>query len=170
MNINKEEVWKTVPNYDNYMMSSRGRVKSLNFNRSGKERLLKQSLAKTGYLVFNLCKEGKRKTFQVHVLVVMTFLGHISCGHKLVVDHIDGNRLNNNLSNLQVITNRENCTKDKKGGSSKYVGVYWSKAYNKWQAQISINGKSKRLGRFTNELDASEAYQKKLKEVKAISS
>ena len=158
----KEEVWKTMPGYDKYMISDRGEVKSLKFN---KERLLKQASGNSRYLRVVLWKEGKQKSFRVHVLVVMAFLGHVPCGMRLIVDHIDGNKMNNNLSNLQLITQRENASKDRRGGSSKYVGVYWSKHSKKWAAQISINGKSKRIGHFTNELEAHNAYQNKLKEI-----
>jgi hypothetical protein len=49
------------------------------------------------------------------------------------------------------------------GFSSNYKGVNWDKYNNKWRADIRINGKSKNLGRFTCELEASEAYQKILK-------
>lgn len=159
----KEEVWKEVPNYENYMVSNRGRVKSLNFNRTGVERLLKQNIVKE-YLVTTLFKEGRAKPFYTHQLVAMVFLNHIPCGHRLVVDHIDGNRLNNNLSNLQVITNRENTSKDQRGGSSQYVGVCWSKQSEKWKVQIRIEGKQKHLGYFEDEVSASEAYQKALTE------
>ena len=153
----KEEVWKEVPGYENYMASSRGRMKSIKFN---KERLLKQALMKNGYLKVNLCKEGKQKNFKVHVLVAMAFLGHTPCGHKIVVDHVDGNRLNNNLNNLRLVTQRENLSRQ--GGSSEHTGVNWCKHVKKWRAYIYTDGKLKHLGYFTNEVEASEAYQKAL--------
>ena len=170
MNKIKEEVWKEVPGYEGrYQVSNRGEIKSLDRKNSRgtrlKERLLKQNPAGGGYLRVNLCKESKVKGFQVHQLVAMAFLNHIPCGYKLVVDHIDGNKLNNHLDNLQVITNRENTSKDRRGGSSRYVGVCFRKDTKKWKAQIQINGKIKNLGSFTNELEAGEAYQNKLKEI-----
>ena len=157
----KEEVWKTVPGYDKYMVSDRGEVKSLKFN---KEKILKQSSGSSSYLRVVLWKEDKGKTFRVHQLVAMTFLGHIS-SRKMVVDHIDNDSLNNHLCNLQVITSRENTSKDRRGGSSEHIGVYWNKKAKKWEAQIQINGKLKRLGHFEDEVLASDAYQKKLKEI-----
>ena len=66
---------------------------------------------------------------------------------------------------MQVITQRENSSKDKKGGSSKYVGVTFNKLNNTWKSQINIDGKIKYLGDFKNEIDASKAYQNKLKEI-----
>ena len=154
----KEEVWKEVPGYENYMASSRGRMKSIKFN---KERLLKQALMKNGYLKVNLCKEGKQKNFKVHVLVAMAFLGHTPCGHKIVVDHYpDKTRTNNNLNNLRLVTQRENLSRQ--GGSSEHTGVNWCKHVKKWRAYIYTDGKLKHLGYFTNEVEASEAYQKAL--------
>ena len=156
-----KEIWKEVPNYEDYMVSSRGRAKSLKF---GKERLLKQSLVNNSYLKVTLSKEGNKKQFYIHVLVAIAFLGHVPDGHKLVVDHYpDKTKTNNNLSNLRLVTNRGNLSR--RGGSSNYVGVSWFKRDSKWKSQIRINGKIKYLGLFTNELEAHEAYQKKLKEI-----
>ena len=163
MTKEKEEVWRELPGYSNYMVSDRGNVKSLD-RRGWKGRVLKQMI-NSKYKRVGLSKDGIERGFHVHQLVAMSFLGHTSGGYELVVDHIDGNKMNNNLINLQVITNRENCTKDKKGGSSQYIGVSWHKRRSKWIARISINRKSKFLGYFTNEIDASNAYQKKLKEI-----
>tara|TARA_R110002074_G_C12140162_1_gene629054 strand:+ start:11 stop:490 length:480 start_codon:yes stop_codon:yes gene_type:complete len=157
-----KEIWKSVPNYDNYMVSSRGRVKSMKF---GKERMMKQSLNIYGYFHVCLSKEGKSKTITVHKVVAIAFLNHTPCGHKLVVDHRNNDKTNNNLNNLQLVSQRENTSKDKKGGSSKYVGVWWYKALNKWHARIRINGKQKHLGYFTDEVEAHNAYQNALKEI-----
>ena len=85
------------------------------------------------------------------------------------MDHIDNNRLNNDLENLRWITysgNNRNIIK--KNGSSKYRGVCWDKINKKWKAQISIDGKVKHLGIFTNEEEASEIYEKKYNEVMSI--
>ena len=59
---------------------------------------------------------------------------------------------------------RENTVKDIKGGTSKYTGVCWNKRQGKWQGAISLYGKAKHLGYFTEELKAANAYQKALKE------
>ena len=99
----------------------------------------------------------------VSQLIAIAFLNHKPCGNKMVVDHIDTNKLNNKLYNLQVITNRENTSKDRKNGSSKYLGVSWNKSNKNWSATILINGKPKYLGSFTNEKEASQAYQNELK-------
>jgi hypothetical protein len=106
------EVWKDVPNYVGlYKVSNIGRVKSA---INGFIRVLKPGVDGRGYYTVALTKSGKAKTFKVHQLVAMAFLNHVPCGYILVVDHIDNNKLNNNLENLQLITQSENCTKDKK--------------------------------------------------------
>ena len=52
--------------------------------------------------------------------------------------------------------------------TSKYIGVNWKKQNKKWRAAIKINGKAKHLGYFDDELEASNAYQEKLKYYKKI--
>ena len=165
MTKEKEEVWKEVPGYSSYMTSSRGRVKSLKF---GKERIMKQTLCnKGGYLKVGLSKECNKKQFKVHQLIAMTFLGHVLCGHRIEVNHIDGDKTNNNLSNLELLTRREHAivTWKSKYKTSSYAGVSWSKQNKKWVAQIYIDDKIKYLGSFEDEVLASEAYQKALKEI-----
>jgi hypothetical protein len=114
--------------------------------------------------LYDLHKYGKIKTIKIHILVAMAFLGHKPDGtQKIVVDHIDNNPLNNNLTNLQLISQRENVSKDRKNGSSQYTGVSWGKNTNKWRSIIYINNKVKHLGLFTLEEDAAKAYQNALK-------
>ena len=156
------EIWKEIKGYESYEVSNLGRVKSLKYN---KERILKPALTGSSCLGVSLAKNGKAKTKKIHQLVAEAFLNHIPDGYKLVVDHIDNNPLNNELGNLQIITNRENSSKDKKGFSSEHVGVNWNKASKKWKTQIRINGKQTHLGMFTNELEASKAYQNALLEM-----
>lgn len=156
------EVWKDIPEFNNYQASNLGNLRSLKFN---KVKYLKQTLNSAGRYCVTLCKNGKRFTNRyISVLVAMSFLNHKPGGHKLVVDHIDNNPLNDRLYNLQLITHRKNCSKDKKG-SSKYTGVFLYKP-NKWRASITINNKKKHIGTFTDELKAANAYKKALEEYK----
>jgi len=156
------EEFKDVPGYEGlYQISNLGNVKSIRFN---KEKILKQSIIK-GYYLVTFRVYPYSKTYRVHQLVAMTFLGHKPCGFELVVDHIDSNKLNNNVNNLQLISQRLNIYKIKSKGSSKYKGVHWDKKNNKWHSQIRMNNKRVHIGYFNCELAASLAYQNKLKEL-----
>jgi len=108
---------------------------------------------------------NKREYKFIHKLVADAFLGNKPNGINTIVDHINNNKLDNRACNLQFITQRENCSKNKSGGSSKYTGVYWYKPRSKWTAKIYINGHRKYLGLFSKELDASAAYQKALSQL-----
>lgn len=163
------EVFKDIPNYEGlYQVSNLGNVKSLERKvkngcgsyRIIKERVIKPTLRGKGYLSVGL-SNGVVKTCYIHQLVSEAFLNHKPNGYTLVVDHIDNNKINNNLKNLRVVSNRKNCSKDR-AGSSEYTGVSWDKSYNKWVSKIYINGRQKFIGRFTKEKDASEAYQREL--------
>ncbi len=152
------EVWKDIPNYEGlYIVSSLGNLKSIKF---GKNRLLKPTISSNGYMIIRL----NQKTFNVHAIVAMAFHGHVIDGMKIVVDHIDNNPFNNRADNLRLTTNRDNCTKDMKEGSSKYIGVSWDKRYSKWYAHITFKKRYIYLGLFELEIDAHYAYQKALKE------
>tara|TARA_R110000744_G_C19011960_1_gene523131 strand:+ start:105 stop:581 length:477 start_codon:yes stop_codon:yes gene_type:complete len=157
------EEFRNIKGYEGYKISNLGNIKSL---KSKKERILNPGVDSTGYLTVALCKESKPKTFKVHQLVATAFLNHTPCGHKLVVNHIDFNKTNNNVNNLEIVTQRKNTNKKHLNSSSEYTGVCWSKPANKWQANIRVNGKLKHLGLFVDELDASKAYQIALNNIK----
>lgn len=169
------EEYRDIPGYEGlYQVSNLGNVKSLDrviLRKNGntknwKGRVMKQTSVGIGYLGVQLCKNDTVKKFLVHVLVMMAFRNHVSDGqrHKKVVDHIDNNRTNNILSNLQVITNRLNTSKDRKGYSSKYIGVSYCKDVDKWIASFQDGKKLINLGRYKSEIEASIVYQNKLKE------
>ena len=119
---------------------------------------------KTGYIYISLSAGGKVKKYNIHQLVAIAFLNHVPCGHKEVIDHIDENKLNNYLENLRITTNRINCSKTKRGVTSKYVGVRKNKG--KFESQIRIGNTRKYLGRFATEIEAHNAYQNALNEIK----
>lgn len=79
---------------------------------------------------------------------------------KKVVDHINGNTLDNRKCNLRICSQAENSRNAKigKNNTSGYKGVYWDKFNNKWVAQIKINYKHKNLGRYLEKEDAYKAY------------
>jgi len=172
------EEWKDVVGYKGlYKVSNLGRVKSL--DRRGyikaiasfgirKERILKPCINARGYLHVSLCENGGQKTRRIHQLVAESFLNHTRFGRGLVINHIDFNKFNNNVSNLEIITIRENSNLKHIKSSSKYVGVSKRKSCKKWVSRITIGKKTKHLGYFKNELEASKAYQKELKQIKLL--
>lgn len=92
----------------------------------------------------------------------MAFLNHKPCGFEIVVDHIDDNPQNNVLSNLQLLTNRQNIEKGfkRKKLTSRYTGVYFNKNENKFRASICIKGSRQvHLGYYKEEVEAGNAYQ-----------
>lgn len=170
----KEEIWKDVVGYEGlYEVSSLGNIKSLakkvkmpnNGYRIQNEKLLVLCKDTKGYYSVKLCLKGKAKSYNVHKLVAISFLNNKTDGtQKIVVDHIDSNPLNNKVENLQLITQRENTSKTKRG-SSKYTGVFYATKLKKWRSSIYINGKKIHLGYYNTELEASEIYQNKLKQI-----
>lgn len=156
------EIWKDIKGYEGiYKTSNLGNVKSLKFD---KEKILSLNVNSTGYFTVILAKNKIRKTFKVHQLVAMSFLNHTPCNYTRVIDHIDNNKLNNKIDNLQIVTSRYNISKQKTG-KSKYTGVYYNKKCNKWYSQIIISKRKEYLGIFTNEYDAHLAYQSRLNEI-----
>ena len=167
----EEEIWKPVKGYEGlYEISSLGRVKSLSRsvlkknNRiiNLKEKILKPSINSRGYYCLILRKNFTPKSHTVHQLVASSFLNHIPNGYKNVVNHINFNRVDNRLINLEVITSRENTNKKHLKSSSKHTGVYYRKKDRKWQSQININGEVIYLGLYSEELKAKKAYEKAL--------
>ena len=145
-----------------YQVSNLGRIKSLKY---GKERIMSGGIDKAGYNTVALYKNNIGKTYKVHQLVAIHFLNHIPNGMNIVIDHIDLNKLNNNVHNLRIVSQRENSNKKHIKSSSSFVGVSWDKFTGKWKSKIVINGKTKHLGRFTDELEAFNAYQTALKTI-----
>lgn len=155
-----EEIYKDVIGYEGlYQVSNLGNVKSFKY---GKEKQIKLYKNTNGYLRVNLRINGIQKTRIVHQLVAESFLNYRRCGFELVVNHIDFEKTNNKLDNLEIVTQRENANFKHIKSSSAYVGVSWNKNVSKWQSSIRIKNKSKYLGLFINETDASDAYQKAL--------
>ena len=165
-NKNSMEIWKDIPNYEGYyQVSDLGRVKSLQRKRILKEFIMVTYVNNKGYLFVNLWKNGKPSKKYIHQLVAICFLNHNPCGYKIVVDHINHDKKDNKLINLQLLSHRNNVSKRINATSSKHVGVCWNKICKKWESTIYSNGKNIHLGLFVSELEASKAYQNKLNEI-----
>lgn len=105
----ENEEWRPIEGFDGrYYVSNYGRVKSFltmgNCRKVGVEHahLLKPKMSNRGYLRVSLRANGKTMDFSVHRLVAAAFIGELHDG--MVVNHIDGCKTNNNLSNLEVTT------------------------------------------------------------------
>jgi hypothetical protein len=171
-----DEIWKDIPEYEGlYQVSNYGKIISLPkewYNNKGylcttKQKIIKNTKRSNGYEGVALYKNKIKKYYLVHQLVAISFLNHKQNGHTYVIDHIDNNKLNNKINNLQIITQRLNSSKDifKQNKSSKYIGVDYHKKSNKWRSRILINKKRVDLGYFNTEEEANKLYQKKLKEL-----
>ena len=104
-----KEIWCDVKGYEGlYQVSNWGRVKSLNYNHTGKEKLLRPGKDGWDYLFVYLWKGGERKRYKIHRLVLSTF-NPIENMENLDCNHLDENKENNHLSNLEWTTHKENC-------------------------------------------------------------
>jgi hypothetical protein len=104
------EIWKAIINYEGlYEVSNWGRVKSLNYNHTGKEGILKPGATTDGYLFVALCKNGERTTKRVSRLVAEAFIPNPE--NKATVDHINQIRDDNRAENLQWLTQQEQVIK-----------------------------------------------------------
>lgn len=147
-----KEIWKPIKGYENYEVSNLGNVAN-----KIREKQLKKSLTTNGYQKVRLYYGGIGKTFTVHSLVVNSFMDR---KNESVVNHIDYDKTNNSLSNLELVTQRENVkhSRGNKNYSSKNIGVSWYERNKKWGANIFLDGKNKFLGLFSLEDDAKKAY------------
>ena len=101
------EEWKDIQGYEGlYQVSSFGRVKSLNYNHTGKEGILKAVDKGNGYLIVTLCKYGKSKCLMVHKLVATTFISNPD--NLPEVNHKDENKKNNKVENLEWCSSQYN--------------------------------------------------------------
>ena len=161
------EQWKDIPNYEGYyQISNLGRVKSLEriLIKNGKKCVYKALIKKTnigkrGYWIVGFCKNKKESQKKIHRLIAESFIPNFE--NKPHINHIDANKLNNDISNLEWVNNRENsCHKVKLSNfTSKYTGVSYFKRDKKWRSSIHVNGVSISFGMFKTE---EEAYQKRL--------
>lgn len=97
-----EEMWLDIKDYEgHYQVSNTGKVRSLKTNRILKPRVSGQYK----YFSVSLCKNGKPKDFYIHRLVASHYIDNPE--NKYSVNHIDGNKMNNNVSNLEWATGTE---------------------------------------------------------------
>ena len=131
----KIEHWKPIPGYEGYMVSDLGRVKSLNYHRTGKEQILIPGKNRKGYLQVQLWKDGKGKRFFAHRLVWFAFNGPIPEG--MQINHLNENKEDNRLENLNLMTCKENNnwgTRNERARETLTNGKC-----SKWVIKLSLN-------------------------------
>lgn len=180
------EIWKPIEGFGHWQVSNFGRI------RSGKTgRVLKQGTTRLGYKHIVRIIDDRVKSVQVHRIVAIAFLGH-PCGNRNEINHIDGNKANNHVSNLEWVSRQENMehawsnglikhqpsqsvvrftpearkeTVDvmNKGNKSGFKGV--TQHGSKWRATISLKGKQTHLGVFESPELAHIAYRNAIAEL-----
>lgn len=137
------EIWKTIPYAPSYEVSNLGRICS---NKGKHRKILKQKIYKNGYYAVGLCFEkNKRKWYLVHRIVLSVFRPVNNMG-KLEVNHIDENKMNNCLDNLEWSTSKYNCNYGKRNEtisdklSKKVLCVETGNIYNSFHDAARITG------------------------------
>jgi hypothetical protein len=154
-------IYKDIVNFEGqYFISNTGIAKN-----TRKE--LKTHRINSGYLCLKFTVNGKRTNHLVHRLVAEAFIPNPD--NKREVNHIDGNKLNNNVCNLEWVTSSENKLHAKNTGlkeynfpskgkklstKSKYYNVGYDSIRNKWRAGIRLDGKTYYQKRFDSEEEA----------------
>lgn len=139
-----EERWMPVEGYENYLVSNTGMIKG------SKGNLLTIVLDKYGYETVSLCKHSKPKTFLVHRIVAKSFIPNPK--NLQTVDHIDGNKRNNSVDNLQWLSRRDNL--------QKYHREQGHRLFETPRVKGQVKGESKRMkvNQFTRNGELVETY------------
>ena len=161
-----DETWLPIPEYENlYWISTEGRI-------CNNRKVMRTYRINSGYLCIDLTKDKVKKKYLLHRLVATTFLPNSE--NLPEVNHIDENKDNNSVSNLEWCTRSHNkqhsmatgtydaiyTTRNSLGkkhlpnNSSKYHNVSYDKARNKWRGCIRSQGKNIEPKRFNTEIEA----------------
>ena len=158
--MNEEEQWRPINDYNNYSISSFGRVRN---DDTGL--ILKPAITSRGYLRLGLYKNNIRKNYLIHRLIGIHFLPNWN--NKECIDHVNRNSLDNRIINLRWATSSENSANKtkKQNTTSKYIGVSFDKNGNKWRANINCKKLTEKrrtihLGSFKTEEEANSCRQK----------
>jgi len=144
--------YKDIPGYQGYQINEYGEVFSLKSNK-----VMQPAVTHAGYLRLALSNEGEAKNFFIHQLVAMTFLDHVPNGMQMVVDHIDNNKLNNHIDNLQLVSQRYNSSKDRDRKYDLPTNVYLPKGETTYMVRMKVKDARVIVGRFNTVEEAVEA-------------
>lgn len=135
MVLKGEEKFKSVKGYEGlYEVSNFGRV----FSHYGKGKILSDCKSSSGYKLVQLVKDGIKKDFNVHRLVANAFIENPFC--KEYVNHIDGNKANNSVDNLEWVTSRENIQHAIRTGL--YAGISYTDKMKGAQKSAKVRRRS----------------------------
>ena len=140
------------------------REEFISVNCNGRSRahggcFIKQTISSQGYWHFSVKNKPSNKVYISHRIIAEAFLKDYS--EKLQVDHINGDKQNNHVNNLRMVTLAENLrgfSKKAKNSASKYLGVFKE---HRWRAKIMSNYKVYNIGLFDTEEEAALAYNQK---------
>lgn len=146
--IMTNEIWKSIPGFNGiYEISNLGEVKSLKF---GKEKILK-TYESNGYRKIDFRINKQKRKYYIHRLVACAFLNLDLDNETSIVNHIDGNKTNNNLNNLEIVTTAENIADGLKRKISPELSQYITYIdAQKWYAHYKINEINVFLGEFSS--------------------
>lgn len=163
------EIWEPIEEYPDYLISSYGRCLSL---KGINPRILKPQIDTNGYHIVTLYKDSKAKTVRIARLVAAAFIPNPE--NKPQINHIDGNKNNNQVTNLEWVTGSENNKHANKTGlangatrkitsaqaieifqkfhSGKYTQVYLAKQYSLSRRAVQLITHGRTWAKYTKNL------------------
>lgn len=141
----------------NYTIWRRPYIDIRGYNRS-RQKVTNKCNSVAGYCDVKF----KDRILKYHTILWIMINGDIPEGY--VIDHIDGNRVNNDISNLRCVTQRTNMQNMQKHRNGKLVGCYYNKRMKKWHTQITVNNKRIHIGHFNSQQEAHEAFLNYMKD------
>lgn len=112
------EQWKPITNYENYEISSHGRI------RNYRKRILKPGVNSHGYCTVRLSNNNKSQTISVHRLVGLAYIENPN--NLPIIDHIDRDKTNNKIENLRWVSVAENFRNSEFSNNATHIYHLWS--------------------------------------------